>query len=375
MKFFHLADLHLGRTLHKYSLIEDQKYFLDFVIKQTDQHNPDAIVIAGDIYDRAIPSAEATQLFDYFLTELSKRECSTMIISGNHDSATRLSYAGNFFREFNIHLATEPKEQVETIVLNLDQAYYFYLLPFFKPVNIKNLYPETEIDTYQQALEQIISGIDLSLPGKHILIAHQFFINQSGEAIMSDSEQLSVGGLDRIQAELVKDFDYVALGHLHQPHHVQYENVRYSGSPLVYSASELARPKFLSMIEMNSEPGFKLHKIPFEPLHPVYLIEGKFAALINQARENPSEAYIYINLSDYEPIPDLAIRFKRFYPRLLEVRTPYFKRSADSFNALSAAPNELSIGQLFALFHKEETGRIISDSDQIIIQELEEKVN
>ncbi|NLM18727.1 MAG: exonuclease SbcCD subunit D [Clostridiaceae bacterium] len=375
MKFFHLADLHLGITLHKYSLIEDQKYILDFVIKQTDQHNPDAIVIAGDIYDRAIPSAEATQLFDYFLTELGKRNCLTLIIPGNHDSATRLSYAGNFFQEFHIHIATEPKKQVETIVLTLDQAYYFYLIPFFKPVNIRNMYPEAVIDTYQQALEQLISGIDLSVSGKHILIAHQFFINQSGEAIVSDSEQLFVGGLDQIQAELVKDFDYVALGHLHQPHYVQYENIRYSGSPLVYSASELARPKFLSMIEMDSEPGFKLHKIPFEPLYPVHLIEGKFADLINQARENPSEDYFYINLLDDEPIPDLAIRFKRFYPRLLEVRTPHFNYSVDSFNALSAAPNELSIGQLFALFHEEETGRVISDSDRKIIQELEEKMN
>ena len=306
---------------------------------------------------------------------MSKRECTTIIISGNHDSATRLSYAGNFFREFHIHIATEPKVQVETVVLTLDQAYYFYLIPFFKPVSIKKIYPDAEIDSYQQALEQIISVIDLSLPGKHILVAHQFFINQSGEAIMSDSEQLSVGGLDRIQAELVKNFDYVALGHLHQPHHVQYENIRYSGSPLVYSASELARPKFLSMIEMNSEPGFKLHEIPFKPLHSVRLIEGKFADLINQARENPIEDYIYISLSDYEPIPDLAIRFKRFYPRLLEVRTPHINRSIESFNALTDAPNDLSIGQLFALFHEEETGRVISDSDQKLIQKLEEKVH
>ncbi|HHU53878.1 MAG TPA: exonuclease SbcCD subunit D [Clostridiaceae bacterium] len=374
MKFFHLADLHLGRTLHKYSLIEDQKYFLDFVIEQTDQYNPDAIVIAGDIYDRAIPSAEATQLFDYFLTELSKRDCLLLIISGNHDSATRLSYARDFFREFNIYIATEAKEQAETIALTSDQTYYFHLIPFFKPATIKNIYPEAEIETYSQALTQIISSIDLSLSGKHILVAHQFFVNQSGAAIVSDSEQLSVGGLDQIQAELVKDFDYVALGHLHQPHHVQYENIRYSGSPLVYSASELARPKFLSMIEMNGDPGFKLHKIPFEPLHPVCLIEGNFTDLINSARENPSEDYVYISLSDYEPIPDLAIRFKRFYPRLLEVRTPHFNRSADSFNALSTAPSELSISQLFALFHEEETGKAISDTDQKIIRKLEEKV-
>lgn len=375
MKFFHLADLHLGRTLHKYSLIEDQKYYLDFVIEQTDQHNPDAIVIAGDIYDRAIPSAEATQLFDYFLTKLSKRNCLTLIISGNHDSATRLSYAGNFFREFGIHIVTEPKEQVETIVLTSDQTYYFHLVPFFKPATIKSVYPEVEIDTYPQALEQIISSIDLSLSGRHILIAHQFFVNQSGEAIVSDSEQLFVGGLDRIPAELVKDFDYVALGHLHQPHHVQYENIRYSGSPLVYSASELAHPKFLSMIETNNQPGFKLHKISFEPLYPVHLIEGEFADLINRARENPSEDYFYISLSDDEPIPDLAIRFKRFYPRLLEIRTPHFNYSVEKFDDLTAAPDELSIGQLFALFHEEETGRTISDTDMKMIEELAEKVN
>ena len=185
-------------------------------------------------------------------------------------------------------------------------------------------------------MAQIISSIDLSLPGKHILVAHQFLLINQVRRSYRIQEQLFVGGLDRIEADLVKNFDYVALGHLHQPHHVQYEHIRYSGSPLVYSASELTRPKFLSMIEMNSEPGFKLHKIPFEPLYPVHLIEGKFACLINQAAENPSEDYFYISLSDYEPIPDLAIRFKS-YPRLLEVRTPHFNYSADSFNALSTA--------------------------------------
>ncbi len=370
MKLLHIADLHLGKTLHQHSLIEDQTFFVEELLKIIRNENPDVLVIAGDVYDRSVPSGETVKLLDYFLTALSKEELTTFIIAGNHDSADRLQFAASFFEQFDIHIVTEYKGKLDKISLFQNQ-YHFYLLPFFKKSQIKALFPDENIESEEDAMRIILRDVDFEEPGKHILVSHQFFVNQSGEAITSDSEVISVGGTDQIRAGLVKDFDYVALGHLHQPHHVQHKHIRYAGSPLIYSASELIREKTMTSICFKNDD-MVIEEIQYPKRHETKIAKGYFADLIKEASDKPEDAYYYIELLDEHIIESVAARFRRFYPNILEIKMTNLENEIiNNEIAITERPTSLTMEELFSLFYKAETGEDISTEELDLIKYIE----
>ncbi len=369
MKIFHIADLHLGKNLHQHSLLEDQLFYVKTLLTKIDDEKPDVLLIAGDVYDRTVPSGEATRLLDYLLTELSKRNLTVFMIAGNHDSVDRLQFAAALFRHFNIHIVTEYQGTLEMISL-FDGQYHFYLLPFFRPAQIRALFPESEIKNYADALKQILKEVDLQKPGKHILLAHQFFVNNGGEALTSDSEEISVGGLEQIPAELVADFDYVALGHLHQPHFVQDEHIRYAGSPLAYSASELMREKSITCVEFQDK--IHISELTYPKKHQVKRLKGYFKDLIEEAAEHPNDDYYYIELLDEHSIDQVAARFHRFYPNLLEIQMNHlqFESMTGDFS-FTEQPGKLSTTQLFALFYQAETEQELKAEERKLLEDIE----
>lgn len=370
MKLLHIADLHFGKTLHQHSLIEDQAFFIEELLKIIRHENPDVLVIAGDIYDRTVPSGETVKLLDYFLTALSKEQLTTLIIAGNHDSADRLQFAASVFEQFNIYIVTEYKGKLDMISLFQNQ-YHFYLLPFFKKSQIKAIFPDENIESEEDAMRVILRDVDFDQSGKHILVSHQFFVNQSGEALTSDSEVISVGGTDQIRAGLVKDFDYVALGHLHQPHYVQYPHIRYAGSPLIYSASELIREKTITSVCFKDDE-MVIDEIQYPQLYKTKIAKGYFAELIKEASDKPEDAYYYIELLDEHIIESVAARFRRFYPNILEIKMTNLENGyVNNEIAITEHPTSLTTDELFSLFYKAETGENISEEELNLLKSID----
>ena len=240
MKFFHLSDLHLGRRMYEFSLIDDQKFILEELLCLAAEEHPDAVVIAGDIYDRAVPSAEAVELFDSFLTELAGRRIPVLAIAGNHDSPERIAFGAGLMAPSGVHLSPVYNGRVEPVTLS--DAYgevRFYLLPFIKPANVRRFYPDAVIESYTDALRCAVEHMDIAPSTRNVLVTHQFVTG----GVRSESEDITVGGTDNVDAAVFDGFDYVALGHLHGAQSIGRETLRYSGTPLKYSFSEKDQEK------------------------------------------------------------------------------------------------------------------------------------
>ena len=247
MKLMHLSDLHLGKRVNEFSLLEDQQYILNEILQMADRERPDGVIIAGDVYDKAVPPAEAVSLLDRFLVELARRSLQVFVISGNHDSPERMAFGGRLMEGSGLHMAPVYRGQVDPIPL--EDAYgpvNLYLLPFVKPAQVRRFFPDREIATYTQALEAAISAMDLDPRVRNVLVTHQFVTG----AERCDSEELSVGGSDNVDVSVFAPFDYVALGHIHGPQCVGRETVRYCGTPLKYSFSEARHRKSVTLVEL-----------------------------------------------------------------------------------------------------------------------------
>ena len=250
MKFFHLYDLHLGRRIYEFSLIDDQKYILKEILRRTDEKRPDAVVIAGDIYDRAVPSAEAVELFDSFLTELAGRHIPVLAIAGNHDSPERIAFGAGLMAPSGVHLSPVYNGRVEPVTLS--DAYgevRFYLLPFIKTANVRRFYPDAVIESYTDALRCAVEHMDIDPSARNVLVTHQFVTG----GVRSESEDITVGGTDNVDAAVFDGFDYVALGHLHGAQSIGRETLRYSGTPLKYSFSEKDQEKSITVVELGEK--------------------------------------------------------------------------------------------------------------------------
>ena len=253
MKLFHISDLHIGKRVHEISMLEEQRELLKTMLQHIDREKPDALLITGDIYDKPIPPTEAVQLLDAFLSELSERKLHTYLIAGNHDSAQRLEFGREIFGKHQIHIAGTISEKIEK--LTLADAYgevYFWMLPFFRPAHVNGLYPEEGCSSYQEGTRLLLEQSEIDYTKRNVLLAHQF-VTWKGSVERSDSETISVGGLDEIDAELFFSFDYTALGHLHSPQRLGKDTVRYAGSPMPYSFSEIRQKKGITVIELKEK--------------------------------------------------------------------------------------------------------------------------
>ena len=354
--------------------MEDQKDILNKIIQIIDDEQPDAVLIAGDVYDRAVPSAEAVELFDSFLVRLAKRRQETFIISGNHDSPERLSFAGKLIDPTGIHLA--PVYNGEICPLSLMDEYGIidiYMLPFIKPAAVRRFFPEEEIVSYEDAMRVAIGAMTLDETKRNILITHQFVTG----AATSDSEELSVGGADQVSAEVFRGFDYVALGHLHRPQNIK-PAIRYSGTPLKYSFSEAKDRKSVTLVELKEKGDLSIREIPLVPLRDMKEIKGTYNELTLKEYydRDPEmkEAYLHITLTDEEDVPDAAAKLRVIYPNLMKLDYDNTRtRNTRGVQALTEVEKKTPM-ELFSAFYEMQNGQEMSLEQKQYLETLIEGI-
>ena len=319
MKLLHLSDLHLGKRVNEFSMIDDQRHVLDQILCVIDAERPDAVLIAGDVYDKPVPTAEAVALLDWFLVELSGRELQVFVISGNHDSAERMAFGGRLMEQSGVHLAPVYDGTVARWTLTDEHGpVHLYLLPFVKPVHVRRCFPEREIETYTDAVAAAVEAMDVDPAARNVLVTHQFVTG----AARCESEEVSVGGSDNVDASVFDKFDYVALGHLHGPQTVGRETVRYCGTPLKYSFSEAGHQKSVTVVELGTKGAVSVRTVPLVPRRDMVELRGTYEELTFRGfYEGTSyqEEYIHITLTDEEDIPDAVRKLQIIYPYLMKL--------------------------------------------------------
>jgi len=318
MKLFHISDLHIGKRVGEISMIEDQAYILAEIIRMADSERPDAVLIAGDVYDKSVPSAEAVTLFDDFLFQLSRRRIPALIISGNHDSPERLAFGGRLLEGAGIHLSPVYDGHVSPVMLKDEHgAVFFWLLPFIKPAHVKRFDPEETIESYTDAVRTAIAKMGVDHGMRNVLVAHQFVTG----AATCESEEISVGGSDNVDASVFDGFDYVALGHLHGPQNIGTNRVRYCGTPLKYSFSEAGHYKSVTVVHLQEKGKLHLETLPLVPKRDMRRIRGTFAEISDRAfyGAQNTEDYLHVTLTDEEDVPEALGRLRVIYPNILKL--------------------------------------------------------
>ena len=373
MKFIHLSDLHIGKRVNEYSMMEDQRHILKQILKIAEKEKPDAVLIAGDIYDKSIPGGDAVMLFDWFLTGLSERKIPVLLISGNHDSSERLAFGRELLSESEVYISEVFGGKI-TKVTKEDKygKINFYLIPYLKPAIVRHYMPEKEITDYQIALEAVIESMDVDFRERNVFLVHQFLTG----ALRSESEEVSVGGLDDISAEIFEGIDYVALGHIHRPQSVLRETVRYCGTPLKYSFSEAEHKKSVTVVTMKEKGNIKIEERELVPLRDMRKIKGSYEELTN--RENYAgtavEDYLAITLTDEEDIPGVMGRLSAIYPHIMKLEYDNRRTRAAGIDYLGEQAYEKKPGELFEEFYEKQNGMPMTEEQRAYLSELIESI-
>ena len=374
MKLIHISDLHLGKRLNEYSLIEDQKYILNKICEVIGDERADCVLIAGDVYDKAVPSAEAVQLFDDFLTKLSKLKVQIFIISGNHDSPERLSFGAEIMENSGIHISHVYDGVVEPVVLSDEYGdVNIYMLPFVKPSHVRSFFPDEEIESYTDGVRVAVEKMGVKNDARNIIVAHQFVTG----AKTCESEEISVGGSDNVDAEVFKDFDYVALGHIHGPQRCGEERIRYCGTPLKYSFSEANHKKSVTVVDFKEKGNVTLKTVPLKPLRDMKEIKGKYEELVAKDFYDGTDYatdYMHVTLTDEEDIPDVSAKLRAVYKNLMKV--DYDNTRTRTESVINGAENieKKSPFQLFAELYQQQNGKDMSEEQATFLNGIIEKV-
>ncbi len=366
MRLIHLSDLHLGKKLHEASLLADQRHILTQILAAIDREQPDAVLIAGDIYDQSVPSAEAVALLDDFLTRLAERGQTVVIISGNHDSAERLAFGCRLFSAQHIYISPAfDRDHSEIRPVILRDAYgevCLWPVPFLKPVHVHAALPEAKAATYTDALAAVIGTLPINPAQRNVLLCHQFVTG----AQRSDSEDVSVGGLDNVDASVFAPFDYVALGHLHRAQPVGRETVRYCGTPLKYSFAEASDEKSITVVELADKGSVTVRTLPLPPKRELRRLRGTYADLaLRKNYENTAVAdYLYITLTDEDDVPDALSKLQSIYPNLLRLDYDNARTSKNQLLALAAAPERRKPLDLLADFYALQNNQPLNDQQR-----------
>ena len=325
MKLFHLSDLHIGKRVNEFSMLEDQKYILGQILKAAKEHQPEGIILAGDIYDKPVPAAEAVQVFDDFLTSLNEMGLPVFMISGNHDSPERVSYGGRLMKKSGIYVAPVYEGKTEKVEFTDEYGKVcIHLLPFIKPAVVRHAFEGGEFEKeaeavcdHQSAVKMAVSHMDIDTDVRNVLIAHQFVTG----AMRCESEEVSVGGLDNVDASVFDDFDYVALGHIHRPQKMGRETLRYSGTPLKYSFSEADHKKSVTVVELLEKGNVTVSTVPLIPRRDMRKLRGTYmdvTAKDHYTAENKMD-YLQITLTDEEDVPGALQKLRTVYPNLMRL--------------------------------------------------------
>ena len=370
MKLIHLSDLHLGKRLNEFSLGEDQEYILNQILQIVEAEQPDAVVIAGDVYDKAIPSVEAVSLFDEFLVRLAGLHIHIFVISGNHDSPERIAFGSRLLEETGIHLSPVYGGRVESVTLEDEFGPVdFYLLPFVKPIHVRRFFPEDPTDTYTQALSTAVGHMNLDEHRRNVLVTHQFVTGAS----RSDSEEISVGGADNVDSAVFDAFDYVALGHIHSPQHCGSEKIRYCGTPLKYSFSEAKDTKSVTVAELKEKGNLVIRTVPLKPLRELVELRGTFRELTDRHfYENTTwtRDYVHLTLTDEEDIPDAVGKLRLIYRNLMKLDYDNARTRSNAEIAGAPAQDSRSPLELFADFYELQNNRPMTAEQLVFLEEL-----
>ena len=355
MKILHLGDLHLGKRVNEISMIEDQKYILDQIISLVKEEKIDVVLLCGDIYDKAIPTIEAIHLLDEFLDELSDLKVKVLMISGNHDSSERLSFGRNLFKRSNLYIASQFEKEIEKITITEDgYKINFYMLPFVKPAYINHVLKIQE-ETYEECFKYLMEHTKVKEDETNILLAHQFVTADKNSPELSDSETSSLGGVDNIDYRLFDAFDYVALGHIHKPQAMGREMVRYAGSILKYSFSEIHKDKQATVITINENKQLSLSFHHLKPIRDMREIECSLDALLKRECEiGQEEDYMHVILTDEEQILDAIGKVRTIYPNVMQISFKN-RRHMAQYEAIQMKEDQISDQspmELFEQFYK-----------------------
>lgn len=374
MKLLHIADLHIGKRLNEFNLVEDQKYIFNQVLQITEDERPDGILIAGDVYDKSQPSAEAVELLDWFLTKLTALGQPVFMISGNHDSPERLGFGSRIMEKNGLHIAGVFNGELKKEWLEDEHGIVnIYLLPFLKPAMVRPFF-DNEIETYDQAIGTVISAAKINTQERNVILAHQFVVNGMQQPKRSESETLSVGGLDSVDASAFDDFDYVALGHLHGPQKIGRKTIRYAGSPLKYSFSEAQHKKSITILELGIKGQTTIRKCLLKPLHDLRKIRGPIEELLHTGQENTEHTkdYIHVTLTNEEEIYDALGQLRQVYPNLmaLDFEKNYIEQEALLEIAAAGDVSEKSPMDLFALFYRIQNDKDMNSKENQIMEKI-----
>ncbi len=374
MKLFHLSDLHLGKRVNGFSMLEDQRHILTEILALLEEEQPDAVLISGDIYDRSVPSVEAVELFDDLLWSLALREVQVFVLSGNHDSPERLAFGGRLMEQRGIHLspvfAGKPEPR------SLQDAFgpvHFYLLPFVKPAQVRACFPEANIESYADAVAAALEGLPLEKNARNVLLCHQFVTG----AERCESEEKSVGGSDNVDAAVFAGFDYVALGHLHGPQNIGSERVRYCGSPLAYSFSELGHKKSVTVVELGEKGNVSVRTLPLIPKRKMLALRGSYEELTLRsfyAGSDYPESYLSITLTDENDVPEAMGKLRTVYPYLMKLEYDNARTRHETVLPGDNDVAELSPGELFAAFYAAQNGQDMSEEQADFVRRLMEEI-
>ena len=379
MKFFHISDLHLGKRLNDFSLIEDQRYALtEIACMAAFEEKPDAVVIAGDIYDKSVPTAEAVTLFDEFLNQLYSNNINVIIISGNHDSAERVSFGASLMNSSGVYIAPPYSTEPYQYTVDLEDEFgtvHFHLLPFIKPVNVRQAHPELEISSYNDAIKVAVEDMEINETERNILVTHQFVTG----SVRCDSEAVSVGGTDNVDAEIFDQFDYVALGHIHNPQSISRESVRYCGSPLKYSFSEANVTKSITIVEVGEKGKncINIRTADLSPLHDLKEIKGSYDELTLKSfyiGTSYMTDYMHITLTDEEDVPDAISKLRPIYKNIMKLDYDN-TRTRTGFSVITnETSEEYTPSELFSDFYEKVNGKPMSDDQSSVIEDIISKI-
>lgn len=373
MKFLHLSDLHLGKRLNEFSLLEDQAFILTQILRITDDEQPNGVLIAGDVYDKAAPSAEAVALFDDFLAQLAARAVPVFVISGNHDSPERIAFGAQLVRRSKVYLSPVYDGQIRPVTLEDEHGPVdVFLLPFLKPMHVRRWFPEAEIESYTDAIACAVAHMPVDPARRNVLVTHQFVTG----AVRCESEELTIGGSDNVDAAVFVPFDYVALGHIHSPQNVSGSRVRYCGTPLKYSFSEARQQKSVTVAELAEKGTLTVRTVPLQPQRDLVELRGSFQAVAAREADGApdSNAYVHITLTDETDIPEAVGKLRAVYPNLM--RLDYDNsRTRGSAEILGVAEVEhRSPLELFDEFYALQNNQPMRGEQRAYLQELIEQI-
>ncbi len=376
MRLFHTGDLHIGKRLFEYSLLEDQAAVLDRMVGLAAEHRPEVFVLSGDIYDKSIPPADAVTLFDDFLTRLSDMGICVLLVSGNHDSPERMEFGSRLLARSGVHLAGSYNGSVKRVSFRDEHGpVHIHLLPFLKPALVMSWFPDETIPTTRDAVRLALSGIELDPDARDVLVAHQFVVSGTTEPVRSDSESVFVGGSDQVDASVFDGFDYVALGHLHGPQSIGRDTVRYAGSPYKYSFSEVMHQKSVTMVDLRAKGDICLTFLPLQPDRDLREIRGPLDALVEagqagiKAADQASSDYIRAILTDEGPVFDAVGQLRQVYPNLMRID---FDNSRTQWDATSSGASSGDVAsksplELFAEFYESQTGKAPDEEQERVL--------